>query len=47
MAGAPWTDPAAAAASHDLFQQGIGKAISVRTRSNSRAALRVSPVSFL
>lgn len=47
MQGQPWSDPAGAAAHYQMFQQGIGKAITERSRSNSRAALRVASVPFV
>lgn len=47
MQGQPWTDPAGATAHYQMFQQGIGKAITERSRSNSRAALRVASVPFV
>lgn len=47
MLGQPWSDPAGATTHFQMFQQGIGKAITERTRSNSRAALRVASVPFV
>jgi len=41
-----WSDPTGAAYNHQMFQQAIGKAVTERVRSNSRASLRVAPVSF-
>lgn len=46
LTGQSWTDPAAAAADLQLFNQGIGRAVTDRTRSNSRASLRVAPQWF-
>lgn len=46
MLGSPWADPAGAQAYELAFKQAIGKAILERTRSNSRASVRVQPVWF-
>ena len=47
MTNQPWTDAAGSAASAAAFQQATGRAISERTRSNSRGNLRVTPVPFM
>ena len=47
MAGQPWADPAGAAYYEGHFWMGVGAATIDRTRSNSRAALRVTPVKFI
>ena len=47
IANQAWSDAEGSAYNQKLFQQAIGRAISERTRSNSRAALRVAPVPFV
>ena len=47
MNNQPWTDPQGAAFSGGMFLQAISAAIAERTRSNSRATLRVTPVQFV
>ena len=47
IVGEPWADPAGAAYYADLFNRGIGRAVSERTRNNSRASLRVAPTPFV
>ena len=42
MSGQPWSDPAGAAAHQQIFVQGISRAVTERTRGNSRASLRVA-----
>ena len=46
MAGTAWGDPAGAQYYEGEFRKAIGRAITDRTRSNSRASIRVQPVWF-
>lgn len=47
MQGTPWSDPAGAQAYELKFGQAVAKAVIERTRSNSRASIRVTPVPFV
>ena len=46
MAGQPWADPSGASYYEGHFWMGVGAATIERNRSNSRAAMRVTPVPF-
>lgn len=47
MPGKAWSDPQAALYHENLFYYGVNSAKASRIRSNSRANLRVDPVSFI
>ena len=47
MSGQPWADPASASYYEGHFWMGVGAATIDRTRSNSRASIRVTPVPFV
>lgn len=47
MASRPWSDPQGAVYYEGRFWMGVNAAVIERNKSNSRAALRVSPVPFI